>query len=439
MASVRWILAAAGPVRNLRYLADLARWAVRTAAACRRRHRETRPGVAVDVSPFWEPLTGIGWYLYRMLEELAGRDDLVFRLYGPDLVHVPVQVPGTPGPLIEPPAGPALERVAHRLPPHRGAGLGLLVDRAARLLAPALLALDGNAVLFAPNYFPHRRFEIALALGTPLVATVHDLSYRKVPWAVRPETLDELGRHLDFVWIRAALVLTDAEAVRREILEAGLTSPERVRAIHLAPAHAGLVEESGPGTLPSGVPEGAGLFVGTVEPRKNLETLLEAWRRLRERPGLRGGAPPPLVVCGRIGWAGRDLLRELERARREGWLVHLDYVADRELASLYRSARVVALPSWYEGFALPALEACAAGAPVVASDLPVLREVLGEAARFAPPDRPDRWVRELGRVLDDETLRAELALRGRARAGHFDWTRTARATAEALLEVAEWA
>lgn len=432
MASVRGILAAAGPVRNLRYLAELARWAGRTMAACRRRRRDPRPSVAVDVSPFWEPLTGIGWYLYRVLEELADRPDLVLRLYGPDLI----QVRGTPEPVVAAPAGRALERVVHRLPAHRGAGLGRLVERSARLLGPPLLAADGNDVLFAPNYFPHRRFEAAAAWGAPLVATVHDLGYRKIPWAIRPETLDELGRHLDFVWSRAALVLTDAESVRREILEARLAGPDRVRAIHLAPAHGGLEEGDG-GPLPAGVPEGAGLFVGTVEPRKNLETLLAAWRRLRERPGRPGGAPP-LVVCGRIGWAGRALLRELERARREGWLLHLDYVADRELAALYRSARVVVLPSWYEGFGLPALEACAAGAPVVASDLPVLREVLGDAALFAPPDRLDRWVAALGRILDDGSLREELARRGRERAGRFDWGRTARATADALLEVAEW-
>jgi alpha-1,3-rhamnosyl/mannosyltransferase len=307
--------------------------------------------------------------------------------------------------------------------------LARLVERCARLLGPLLLAADGNRVLFAPNYFPPRRFHLALAGEAPLVATVHDLGYREVPWAIRPETLEELGRNLDFVWRRARVVLTDAETVRREIVAAGLAAPERVRAVHLAPVHGGLPPAAGaPGWPPAGTPERYGLFVGTVEPRKNLETLLEAWRRL----GARLPEAPALVVCGRIGWAGADLRRALARAREEGWLVQLDYAGDRELAALYRGARVVALPSWYEGFGLPALEAAALGAPVVASDLPVLREVMADAALYAPPDRPEAWAARLAEVLGDDALREELGRRGRERAAAFDWARTAEETAAAL-------
>jgi alpha-1,3-rhamnosyl/mannosyltransferase len=180
------------------------------------------------------------------------------------------------------------------------------------------------------------------------------------------------------------------------------------------------------------VPGRFGLFVGTVEPRKNPETLLEAWRLLRARlPDA-----PPLVVCGRIGWVGEGARRELARARREGWLVHLERASEAELTALYRRAAVVALPSWYEGFGLPALEAAALGAPVVASDLPVLREVLGDAALFVPPDRPELWARRLEEVLGDEGLRAELGRRGRERAAAFDWSRTAEATAAAFADAA---
>ena len=424
-------LSSLGPVRNFRYLAELLRWAAATARACRARRRDPRLTVAVDVSPFWEDLTGIGWYLYRLLERLGERDDMVLRLYGPDLVALP----GERGPAVAPPRGPGLEPAAHRPPAPPGVALARLAERifgrGGRLLAPLLLAADGNRVLFAPNYFPPRRFSLALARGTPLVATVHDLGYRKVPWAIRPETLEELGRNMDFVWSRARVVLTDAEAVRREIVEAGLAAPERVRAVLLAPAH-----RDGPGAaeaaLPEGVPGRFGLFVGTVEPRKNPETLLAAWRALRARLP----EPPALVVCGRIGWVGDGVRRELARSREAGWLVHLEYAPDAALAALYRRALVVALPSWYEGFGLPALEAAALGAPVVASDLPVLREVLGEAALFVPPDRPDLWARRLEEVVGDEALRAELARRGRERAAAFDWARTAEETAAALRAAA---
>ncbi|HUF79153.1 MAG TPA: hypothetical protein VMR44_09580, partial [Thermoanaerobaculia bacterium] len=199
-------LASLAPARNLRYLAELLRWIGATVRVCRRRRRDPRLTVAVDVSPFWESLTGIGWYLYRLLEHLGDREDLTLRLYGPDLVALA----GVTGPAVEPPAGTALERVVHRPPAAPGVALAQIVERilgrGGRRLAPLLLAADGNRLLFAPNYFPPRRFSLALARGTPLVATVHDLGYRQVPWAIRPETLDELRRNMDFVWSRARMV-----------------------------------------------------------------------------------------------------------------------------------------------------------------------------------------------------------------------------------------
>ncbi len=422
-------LASLSPIRNLRYLGELARWVGAAWREVRRRRREGRVTVAVDVSPLWERLTGIGWYLYRLLEHLAertGPDDLVLRLYGPDLVSLP----GTPGPAVAPPSGPAIEHVSYDFPAPPGVALARLAERAARLLAPLLLRADGNDLIFAPNYFPPRRFALALAAGTPLVATVHDLGYRTVPWAIRRETLEDLERHVDFVWTRAALVLTDAEAVRREMIEARLAPPERIRAVHLAPAHPPLGESSA-ASPPAGTPERYVLFVGTVEPRKNLGVLLAAWRRLREG----SKEPPALVVCGRVGWVDDETLRALRRARDEGWLVHFDYAADAELAALYRGALAVALPSWYEGFGLPALEACAAGAPVIASDLPVLREIAGDAALYAPPGDPAAWAGAVERIIGDAGLAARLRESGPERAAAFDWRRTADETAAALRSV----
>lgn len=142
------------------------------------------------------------------------------------------------------------------------------------------------------------------------------------------------------------------------------------------------------------------------------------------------------MVCGRVGWVDDETRQALRRARDEGWLVHFDYAEDAGLAALYRGALAVALPSWYEGFGLPALEACAAGAPVVASDLPVLREIAGDAALYAPPGDPAAWAAAIERVTADPELARRLAERGRARAAAFDWRRTADETADALRVVA---
>jgi glycosyltransferase involved in cell wall biosynthesis len=385
----------------------------------RRRRSEPRLTVAVDVNSLYEALTGVGWYLHQILVHLAGRDDLRLRLYGQSLVD---EDPGAPRPAVDIPEGPAIERVVYQAPD----GLVIPPWRAhqiLRRLAPLLLAADGNDVLFAPNYLFPPLFRWASRVR---IATVHDLGVHKVPWAVRPDSGAALRERLDRTLFEADLLLTPSEAVRRELAEIGV-SPHRVRAIHHG---TGLVAEAAPGEPPVGTPPRYALHVGTVEPRKNVSTLLAAWRQLRARRA----DPPTLVLCGGFGWKARAVRREIAEAEREGWVVHLGYVGAEELAALYRGAELVALPSFYEGFGLPAVEALRAGAPLIASDLPVLREVAVDAALYAPPDRPDLWADRIAELLADSGLRQELTRKGFARAAQFDWNRAAEETAQAFRE-----
>lgn len=395
-------------------------WLREIAREIRRRRAETRLTVAVDVNSFYEPLTGVGWYLYQLLVHLAARDDLRLRLYGQGLVEGD---PGAPAPVVDFPAGPALERVVYDAPD----GLVIPPWRARQILrrlSPLLLAADANGVLFAPNYLFPPLFRLARGAR---VATIHDLGVWKVAWAVRPDSGEALRERLERTLFEADLLLTPSEAVRRELIDRGV-APGRARAIHHG---TGLVSEDLSGAPPPRTPPRYALHVGTVEPRKNVPVLLAAWRLMR----LRGVSPPPLVLCGGFGWKAEEVRREIAAAEAEGWLVHLGYVTGAELAALYRGAELVALPSFYEGFGLPAVEAMRAGAPLVASDIPVLREVAGEAALYAPPDRPDLWADQLGEVFANAALRQDLALRGRERAGLFDWGRAAEETANAFRTV----
>lgn len=375
-------------------------------SAIRRRRAEPRLTVAVDVNPLYETLTGVGWYLHQLLVHLAERDDLRLRLYGQALEP---GGPGEPRPVVALPTGPAIERVVWEGP---------------RRLAPLVMAADGNRVLFAPNYLVPRLFRFARGAR---VVTLHDLGVRKVPWAVRPDSGEALREGLDRTLLEADLLLTLSEAVRRDLIGMGV-APDRVRAIHLG---TGLVSGAGGGTPPPGTPDRYALHVGTIEPRKNVPALLAAWRLLRRR----GASPPPLVLCGGLGWKAEEVRREMEEAEREGWLVHLGYVSAEDLAALYRGAWMVALPSFYEGFGLPAVEAMRAGAPLVASDIPVLREVAGDAALYAPPDRPALWADRVQELLGHASLREELRRRGLERAGRFDWRRAAEETAAAFHAV----
>jgi glycosyltransferase involved in cell wall biosynthesis len=294
-----------------------------------------------------------------------------------------------------------------------------------RRLAPLLAAADGSRVIFAPNYLFPPLFRFARGVR---VATIHDLGLLKVPWAVRPDSAVALRERLERTLFEADLLLTPSEAVRRELIGIGV-APDRVRAIHHG---TGVLSEAAPALLPPRTPARYALHVGTVEPRKNVPALLAAWRRLRAK----GIDPPPLVLCGGFGWKSEEVRQEIATAEREGWVVHLGYVGAGELAALYAGAELVALPSFYEGFGLPAIEALSAGAPLVASDLPVLREVAGDAALYAPPDRPDLWAERMGTLLADGDLREELRRKGRERARLFDWGRSAEETARAFWEAA---
>ncbi|MDX1501715.1 MAG: glycosyltransferase family 1 protein [Thermoanaerobaculia bacterium] len=383
--------------------------------------REPRLTVAVEVGAFWEPLTGIGWYLYRLLEHLADRDDVRLRLHGPSIVASP----DLPEPRVPPPTGAALELVRIEVPDGLVVPRGLLI-KVLRKAEPLLIALEGNRVLFAPNYVLPRRFRLA---GGARVATIHDLGWRKVPWTLRPETLVELSESLEHALFEATRLITVSETVRGELEELGLADPGRVTAIHHGP---GQLAEVTPGELPDHVPESYGLHVGTLEPRKNILGLLAAWDRLHELVA----DPPTLVLCGRFGWKADAIRAAVERATAAGRAVHLGYVTEEELAALYRRARVVVFPSLYEGFGLPAIEAQQAGAPLVASDIPVLREVAADGALDAAPDRPDELAATIARLLAEPTLAREVAERGRRRAGELSWTRSARQTLEVLARAA---
>jgi alpha-1,3-rhamnosyl/mannosyltransferase len=388
------------------------RWGRMIAADVARRRREDGLTVAVEIAALYTPLTGIGWYLRQLLAQFAARPGLRLRLYGPRIFAHPEDT----GPVVDLPSGPAIEWVRYVVPS------GLILRREwmlelLRALEPALCAADANRVLFAPNFIAPRTFAWS---RQPLVASVHDLTVRRLPWTMLEHTRLALERDLDRTIARAHAVLTLSETVRTEILARGDLAPGAVHAIHLA----GRLDEVPRGERPDEVPARFVLHVGTIEPRKNVAVLLAAWRRLRAaRPDA-----PPLVLCGHVGWQAESIADDLARARDEGWLIHPGYAPDPVLRALYEEAAALVCPSIYEGFGLPLVEAMAAGAPVVCSDIPVFREVAGNAACFVPPEDADAWARAIGLVLDDAGLARELRALGRARAATFSWRRAADRT-----------
>jgi glycosyltransferase involved in cell wall biosynthesis len=163
-------------------------------------------------------------------------------------------------------------------------------------------------------------------------------------------------------------------------------------------------------------------WAGTFQPRKNVRVLLDAFARLDVE-----GVPHRLVLAGPPGWKPDDA--DAVAARSLGDRVRLLGPVDREhLFPLFAGADLFAFPSRHEGFGIPVLEAMAQGTPVVAADIPPVREVAADAARLLPPDDPDAWVDALDELLHDEAERSRLADSGRQRAQGYSWTRCAQET-----------
>jgi glycosyltransferase involved in cell wall biosynthesis len=173
------------------------------------------------------------------------------------------------------------------------------------------------------------------------------------------------------------------------------------------------------------------LFLGTLEPRKNVPGLLHAYRILLDQQV----TAEPLVLVGGKGWLYEEIFERVEALKLGEQVRFLHGVPDADLPGLYSAASVMTTPSFYEGFGLPALEAMSCGTPVVVADRASLPEVVGDAGILVDPEDPEAIAEGLKRVLTDEELHARLGERGLERASRFSWERVARETLEVYREV----
>jgi glycosyltransferase involved in cell wall biosynthesis len=256
------------------------------------------------------------------------------------------------------------------------------------------------------------------------VMTVHDLTPVRYPELANHFTLafpEMIRRALG----RGAWVHTPSEFVRAEVVDVFGAEPDRVVAIHHG-AGTDRVEPGNPGR--GRALAGSNRFVlavGTVEPRKDLPTLVRAFDIVaRDDPDLR------LVLAGADGWGAEALTAAVGAARHRTRIARLGRVDDRARVDLLAAAAVYAFPSLYEGFGLPPVEAMGAGVPVVASRAGALPEVCRDGADLVEPGDPDGLAAALARILGDEAHRATLVERGRRVAAGYDWTRASDRLAE---------
>jgi glycosyltransferase involved in cell wall biosynthesis len=294
-----------------------------------------------------------------------------------------------------------------------------------RLPLPVDLFTGRCDVVHSPDFVspPHRS-------GADII-TVHDMSFMVVPEHAEPKLASFLGKTVPAAVRRADRVIAVSEQTKRDVTRLLGVREEKVTvAFNGVDARFRPLGEAADGEIESlrkklGLPERFILHVGTLEPRKNLKRLVEAYGLLVSKG--QAGKPAALVLAGRKGWLFDPILAAAERANREGGrVIFLDYVYDNHLPLLYNMADVFAYPSLYEGFGLPVAEALACGVPTVVSQDGALSEVVGEAAVRVDAQSVESIANGLEQALNDDKLRARLRREGPAQVAHFTWKAAAR-------------
>lgn len=273
-----------------------------------------------------------------------------------------------------------------------------------------------------------------LSKTRPWIISVHDLAYR-----IYPETFSR-GK----LWTKLALVkpslhkagkiITGSENTKQDIIKFYGISPERIAVttygVDLDRFYPLSGTEVQTGLERYGLEPGYILFIGTLEPRKNIISVIRAYHHLRNN-----GCKQKLVIGGGTGWLYSDIFKLVEELKLVEEIIFTGYLPDEDLALLYNGAGVFVYPSLYEGFGLPPLEAMACGTPVVTSNVSSLPEVVGDAGLMVPPLESKAIAEAIGSVLANQQLADQLREKGIQRAQNFSWEKTARQTLAVYQEV----
>ena len=286
------------------------------------------------------------------------------------------------------------------------------------------VGLDGllpNAELF------HATEHLLLPLrSTPTVLTVHDLIFRHLPEHHKPLNRWYLNLTMPLYCRRATHIIAISECTRRDLIAAYGLLPEKITVIYeAADARFGPQppEVVAAARARYGLPDRYLLFVGTIEPRKNLARLLAAFEVIQAE-----GLSEALVIVGKRGWLCGDFFARLEQSSVRDAVILPGYVPNEDLPAIYAGAQALIFPSLYEGFGLPVLEAMACGTPVVASNASSMPEVGGGAALYFSPTDVEAMVEAIRRLLRDPDLWGSMRMEGLTRAAEFSWRATAART-----------
>lgn len=297
-----------------------------------------------------------------------------------------------------------------------------------QFILPGLLRRHNIDVCFFTN------FVLSVAASCPMVLTIHDLSVWLYPRTHSLRNVIWARMLVPISTRRSRSIIADSNNTKIDIVHLIKARSSKVSVIHL-----GAPDECNPEPQPEdeeamqhyGIIKPYILFVGTLEPRKNLNMLIQGFDQVaKSRPDIH------MVLAGRRGWMAQAIFDELERRDLLGRVHITGYVKEQYLPALYRQASAFIYPSLYEGFGLPPLEAMSSGTPVIVSNSSSLPEVVGDAGLYVDPLSADDMARAMEAVVSDPELAMSLRNKGLERAKQFSWKKTAERTLDILREAA---
>jgi glycosyltransferase involved in cell wall biosynthesis len=375
--------------------------------------------IGIDATALPPRPVGAGNYiieLIRHIERLDAADEFVIfaQPHGRELIAVP--------------ARPGFEWV---MIPERSPAQRLVWEQTA---FPRLIARTNLALLHSLHYTR------PIALPCASVVTFHDMTFFLFPH------LHTLSKRLYFPQAirlsarKADALIADSESTRQDAIRLLGISPDRIHTVPLgvSPAFHPVRDTQLLEVVRQrySLPEHFILYVGLVEPRKNLPMLLRAYQRLQEQIRIQGNADaPPLVIVGRFGWNVAHVFELVDALAIKEKVCFSGYIPAQDLPIVYNLADVFVYPSLYEGFGLPPLEAMACGTPVITTAVSSLPEHVGEAGLLIPPQDEGALFRALLALLQDTDLRRQLSQKGPERAALYSWNRTAQETLNVYRQV----
>ena len=388
-----------------------------------------------DLNSLRPPRSGVGYYAQHLLEGLAREKDVdgLAGWVGSNLFEgerlralIDQRVPLRKGVQFTEGIAAKVLQHARRMPGlYRG-----------RTVVRAIKSRDIRKDFAQRGYIYHETNFVASRFKGPSVVTIHDLSHVRHPDFHPRVAVDYLDREVPKTLRHARKIIAVSEYTRKDIIDIYGVPESKVIAIPLGvePSFRPYSEhECATALAEHGLTrDGFVLSVCTLQPRKNLQRLVEAFARLPA--GMRQAYP--LVLVGADGWQNSELLRVVEPLAAAGQVLTLGYVSRDDLLKIYASAAVFAYPSLFEGFGLPVAEAMASGVPVLTSNLTSLPEVSAGAAWEVDPYSIDAIADGMQRLLGDADLRGELVARGLERAAQLTWASTVAKTCDVYRELA---